>query len=218
MEMPLFPLNSVLFPGMPLKLYIFEERYKMMINECIDTQTPFGVVLIEEGDAEHGPLATPYTVGTTAYITQVQKLAFGRMNILAIGRERFKVNQLYNDRPYLYADVDLIPLGNDNDSAARKGSQLLRPLIERYLTMQEEAGRLQFDSSQIPREPIALAFLGAILLQTEDSQKQGLLESENTTMLLRSLISIYQREVKLQEVLLAPPDHLDDDERPFSLN
>ena len=73
-ELPLFPLNVVLFPGMPLPLHIFEDRYKEMIADCIRENRPFGVVLIEEGSAEHGPAARPVAIGCTAEIAQVQEM------------------------------------------------------------------------------------------------------------------------------------------------
>ena len=57
--LPLFPLNTVLFPGMQLKLHIFEERYKLMINSCIESNQPFGVVLIKEGREAFDPIAIP---------------------------------------------------------------------------------------------------------------------------------------------------------------
>src|SRR5687767_13844296 len=100
-ELPLFPLNTVLFPAMPLKLHIFEERYKTMINECIDNNSPFGVLLIDTGADSGGPLAKPHLIGCTAHITRVQRLPFGRMNIMAVGRERFRVNALFQNKPYL---------------------------------------------------------------------------------------------------------------------
>src|SRR5258708_12127045 len=80
-ELPLFPLsNTVLFPGMALPLHIFEERYKLMITECIRDSRPFAVVLIPSAH-EVGPDATIHTVGTTAHISQVENLNDGRVNI-----------------------------------------------------------------------------------------------------------------------------------------
>ncbi|MBF6600779.1 MAG: LON peptidase substrate-binding domain-containing protein [Dehalococcoidia bacterium] len=73
MDLRLFPLQTVLFPGMRLPLHIFEERYKIMVRECIDEDAPFGVVLIRSG-AEVGGGAIPHDVGTTARIIQVEYL------------------------------------------------------------------------------------------------------------------------------------------------
>ncbi len=67
MKIPLFPLKTVLFPGMPINLHIFEERYRLMINRCIDEQLPFGVVLIQKGEEALGPFwPNSHQVGCTA--------------------------------------------------------------------------------------------------------------------------------------------------------
>src|SRR5512147_2655499 len=90
-ELPLFPLNTVLFPGMPISLHIFEPRYKLMIEQCIQIAQPFGVVLIREGVEALGPSAEPHQIGCSAQITQVERLEDGRMNIVAVGVERFQI-------------------------------------------------------------------------------------------------------------------------------
>jgi Lon protease-like protein len=191
MQLPLFPFNSVLFPGMPLRLHIFEERYKEMINECIDNQSPFGVVLIQTGSAESTSLAKPYMVGTTAHITQVQRLPYGRMNILAIGRDRFKINVLdMASSSYLQGDVDLLPLVSVNQAMLSTGITKLRPLMERYITSLSDAGQVQFDTNQLPDDPMSLAYLGAVLLQAEDSVKQDILEAVDTYELFIKLLRI----------------------------
>jgi len=70
-ELPLFPLNTVLYPGTPLYLHIFEPRYQRMINLCLNEHRPFGVVLIRHGQEALGPLAEPYRIGCTADIIRV---------------------------------------------------------------------------------------------------------------------------------------------------
>src|SRR6476646_8248404 len=75
-EIPLFPLSTVLFPGGTLPLHIFEERYKLMISECMERQAPFEVALIKSGSEVGGP-AEPHGVGTTARISRVQELEGG---------------------------------------------------------------------------------------------------------------------------------------------
>src|SRR5688572_13111983 len=86
-ELPLFPLNTVLFPGMPLRLHIFEERYKLMIERCYSSGAPFGGTLIRKG-GEVGGGADPFLIGCTALITEIEPLNDGRMNIVAVGHER----------------------------------------------------------------------------------------------------------------------------------
>ena len=107
-ELPLFPLNNVvLFPGMKLPLHIFEERYKEMIGRCSETDSPFGVLLIKEGQ-EVGETAEPFTVGATARIAEVQRLDDGRMNILTQGEQRFRVVEIIQEIPYLVGLVQLL--------------------------------------------------------------------------------------------------------------
>ncbi len=218
MRLPLFPLNTVLFPNMPLQLHIFEERYKMMVNECIDTQSPFGVVLIESGQEALGPVATPRMVGTTAYIKQMKKLPMGRMNIVALGRERFQIQDIYKDRPYLSADVELMPMRAGASLDASHTGRPLRSLVGRYLNTLEDAGKLDITDKAIPDDPTALAYLAAVILQAESSTKQELLEISDTANLLDKLTGLYRREVVLLDAMLNPPMAEKMNRTPFSLN
>jgi Lon protease-like protein len=89
-ELPLFPLQTVLFPGMVLPLHIFEARYRTMIDLCLRENKPFGVLLIRDGHEVGGPAIT-YRMGTSAYITQAETLPDGRINILSVGYQRFSL-------------------------------------------------------------------------------------------------------------------------------
>ncbi|MFN8558045.1 MAG: LON peptidase substrate-binding domain-containing protein [Dehalococcoidia bacterium] len=104
---PLFPLNTVLFPGVQMPLLIFEERYKLMINRCLDREQPFGVALIRSGQEVGGP-AEPFDVGTTARITQSQRQDDGRIQLVVTGEWRFRIRETLHDEPYLTGDVDLL--------------------------------------------------------------------------------------------------------------
>lgn len=219
-ELPLFPLNLVLFPSMPLRLHIFEERYKEMINRCIEERMPFGVVLLDEGKAEGGGMVKPRLVGTTAHISEIQRLPRGRMNILAIGRERFRINSLDFQRySYLTGDVEMVSLDEQEPAnILANGARLLRPLLGRYLEALSKAGQEDFDTTQLPDEPMAIAHLASILLQSENEIKQDILEIDDAKTLFTRLLSIYQREVSLIDILLSPPSADEEHDLPFSLN
>jgi Lon protease-like protein len=88
-NIPLFPLNTVLFPGGPLPLRIFESRYLDMISRCMKDDTPFGVLLIKEG-REVGPVAT-YTVGTLANVVDWYQGSDGLLGLTAVGAQRFQL-------------------------------------------------------------------------------------------------------------------------------
>lgn len=99
MRIPLFPLDTVLFPGAALPLRIFEERYREMMGECIREARPFGVV---RSDGEQMAI-----VGCTARIVRVVKrYDDGRMDILCEGVQRFEIEALDESRAFLQADVE----------------------------------------------------------------------------------------------------------------
>jgi uncharacterized protein len=109
MELPLFPLNSVLCPGIALPLHIFEERYRALVRHCLETTSPFGVVLIKQG-REVGLGAISFTgIGTIAEIRDAGAYDDGRYDLLVVGTRRFEVRRvLTGKRPYLVAEVDLL--------------------------------------------------------------------------------------------------------------
>ncbi|MGA9853494.1 MAG: LON peptidase substrate-binding domain-containing protein [Gammaproteobacteria bacterium] len=105
---PLFPLSTVLFPGGPLPLRIFETRYLDMVSRCLKRSEGFGVCLIEQG-SETGPAHT-YTVGTLARIRDWSNGPDGLLNILALGERRFRVVRLHVQHDGLnMGDVEWLP-------------------------------------------------------------------------------------------------------------
>ncbi len=203
--LPLFPLNTVLFPGMQLKLHIFEERYKSMINRCIDVKQPFGVVLIRHSSEVLSNGATPYAVGCTAAIGEVQRLPFGRMNIISTGQRRFRINAIDHSNPYLIGEVEYFLPADDRPSVVRVYSKVLRPLLLRYLEILSSASDAHFDPEQLPRQPRAIAQIASIMLQADNTQKQELLAIDSLSNLLITLVDVYRLETMLLKLRLAPP-------------
>ncbi len=196
-ELPLFPLNSVLFPGTLINLHIFKDRYKQMINLCLQTQQPFGVVLIAEGREAFGP-AQPHMVGCTAKIIRMQPLDQGRMDISAVGQERFEIQSLQHDRPYLVGLVELRPLVRDNDDLLIKASARLRPLVMQYVNILSRLENVQFNLPDLPADPVAFAYLAAaVLQQVPQTAKQDLLNSKRALDLYNTIHTLYQFEVTL---------------------
>jgi Lon protease-like protein len=165
MKIPLFPLDVVLFPGAPLPLHIFEERYKEMIGLCLEQQSNFGVVRAQrEGMA---------VIGCTARIVRVvHRYDDGRMDILCQGERRFEIETLDNSRPFLEAQVDFFD--DDDDQASR---DLRQQCLALHFETLELAG---LDSSDVPATldgPIS--FLLASSLPADLGFKQQLLNSRS---------------------------------------
>ncbi|MFO7539541.1 MAG: LON peptidase substrate-binding domain-containing protein [Chloroflexota bacterium] len=211
-EIPLFPLNTVLFPGMSLPLHIFEERYKEMVNWCMMRKRPFGVVLIHSGVAEGGPMAEPHVIGCTAQITQMQPLSQGRMFIMAVGHERFRILSLNNDQPYLVGRVEQYPLLPEAGTHLEKPAQTLYPLVIDYLQVLADLGQVDLDLSQIPQDYKSLPYLAASLIQIPTEQKQRLLAARRASTLLHDLYTIYREQTAI--LRLMPRS----DQEAFSLN
>lgn len=219
-ELPLFPLQNVLFPGMTLNLHIFEERYKEMINLCIETRQPFGVVLIKEGAEALGPLATPHMIGCTAQIVRMLPRGEGRMDISTVGQERFLIQSLKYNRPYLVGEVELHPLPDDEPTRLTKAGNQLRPWVERYLEILSKVGNIPFNPQQLPNDPLQLGYLAAaILQQISMEQKQSLLTLDRPLKFLSEVRSIYRREVTLLDMMMERANNGTSSENgPFSVN
>jgi Lon protease-like protein len=124
----------VLCPGVALPLHIFEERYRLMINRCIERGEPFGVVLLRGGH-EVGPLSSEVAaVGTTAAIRRAGAYPDGRLDILSVGQQRFRLESVDNvSEPYLVGRVSLLdeptgPVHEARDQAERVGRRFLEYL------------------------------------------------------------------------------------------
>lgn len=201
MKLPLFPLHTVLFPGMPLPLHIFEPRYQAMIQTCLNCQAPFGVVLIRSGPEVGGP-AEPHAIGTSASISRVERLPDGRMNIEVVGQERIKILALQHDEAYLTGTVENYPLDGAEDPPAHKSARALAPWLGRYLTLLGEAAGAPFDKKHLPNNPASLAYLAAIVVQIPLEEKQRLLSLPTAVELLDHERTIYRREVSLVRAIL----------------
>jgi uncharacterized protein len=134
-EIPLFPLNTVLFPGGPLPLRIFETRYLDMVSSCLKRGRDFGVCLIEQGN-ETGPART-YTVGTLASIRDWSNGPDGLLNILALGGRRFRVTRVRTQHNGLnLAEVDWVP--DEPEVRLPEAAKPLAELLQRILAQIQE--------------------------------------------------------------------------------
>ena len=193
-ELPLFPLNLVLFPGMRLPLHIFEERYKAMIGACIERGEPFGVVLIKEGQ-EAGEPAEPFSVGTTARITQVNRLEEGRMNILTMGERRFQLVDLVQTRPHLVGLVRFL-----DEEAGDVDESLLVEIREEYSIFLKQLATVAGGWNRqvnLPEEPgqLAIEVMASLAssLELPKELRQKLLETSATQTRLESLLPLLKQ-------------------------
>jgi Lon protease-like protein len=187
---------------MPLPLHIFEDRYKQMINNCLEEKEPFGVVLIRNGKEALGPLAQPHSIGCTARIVEVQKLSDGRMNITSVGERRFRIISLNYDSPYLIGNVEYYPLDEGDSEQLLKVAGSLVPKVKQYMHILNEVEEIDLDPEHLPGDPLILAHLSAVLLQIPTEKKQELLTSASALDLLNSANQIYRREIAFMRAMV----------------
>jgi Lon protease-like protein len=220
-SIPIFPLNVVLFPGMMLPLHIFEERYKFMTRECLDTGEPFGVVLAKTKNAletDGGNYFDDiYHVGTTAHITAVEHLDNGRMNVITVGQDRFIIRDIAVDMDdLLRGQVDPFPMEEGNAQVVDQMIKKLRPMVEQYIEHLADASGEDLSEATLPSDPTALAFLAGTAIQGPLAEKQKLLATESLNTLIANTASMLDREDKILSYMLRAYDvHREAQKLPF---
>jgi hypothetical protein len=193
-HLPLFPLSTVLFPGAPLTLHIFEARYRLMISQCIEEGRPFGVLLIRDGHEVGDQSVVPYSVGTTAEITENVQLDDGRYYIATVGRQRFQVQYPTQRQPYLMASVTL--LDEQVNGPVRDWAVALQRLYRHYwATVQQLSGQNE-ELEELDSDPIEMSYQLAHLLQVPNMRKQRWLEADTLTR-LREIGAALRQELLL---------------------
>jgi len=173
--LPIFPLELVLLPGVPLPLHIFEPRYKEMIAECLEQKKPFGVVRASsDGVAD---------IGCTAEIMSVtKKYDDGRMDILTRGVERFEVIEVNEDRSFLQAEISVV---QDEDEAGKPAAQMVTQAVRLHAEIAKLAGA---EPSGPDEHAGNLSFLLAGALPLDLDFKQSLLSTLSEAKRLEAVV------------------------------
>lgn len=198
---PLFPLPLVLFPGQVRQLRIFEPRYRAMLQDCLSYQMPFGLVLARPPRPD-GEESLPHEIGTTAYITDVERLQDGTFGINIQGGERFRITAFKHDKPYLQGIVEPMPMVDMDDVRVRPLSQRLSELLPTYLEALTQASGFRYQVHVLPEEPEHLGYLTAIVLQTNNETKQELLSIRQLPRFLAQNIRLLRSELDLMEWII----------------
>jgi Lon protease-like protein len=177
---PIFPLDLVLLPGVPLPLHIFEPRYREMVDECWSAKKPFGVVRAksEEGIAE---------IGCTAEIVEIEtRHQDGRMDIVTVGRQPFEILEVKHDRSFLQAEVVLLEDEKDEESEPSTEDR------ERALGLFEEVLDAVGSEVEIDQTADALSFQMAGMLPIDLDFKQALLGVRSEAERLSGLLDFFE--------------------------
>jgi len=206
-RLPLFPLGTVLFPGVPLPLHIFEERYRRLVRELMDLPAEqsrqFGVVAIREGrEVGADGVRALYPVGCTAELRQVEQYDDGRYDIMTVGSTRFTVQELDASAEYLQGDVELLA---ERPGTPGQLTSVVSGLFAQYLALLGNARRMPIDPPDLPDDALLLSYLVAATVLLDIADKQRLLEAPDAAARLRGEAELLHRELRMLRLLSAVP-------------
>ena len=194
-RLPLFPLNTVLFPQAAIPLQIFEERYKLMLEECLESDSRFGVTLIREG-AEVGEPAVPHEVGTIARIIQVNRIEGDRFFVSAVGERRFRVIEITQHRPFISAQVELLDEFGDEPVPENLIIEAT-DLFGEYARYSVGTSGGWVSDTKVPTDPAHLSYHIAAKVQMDIPDRQRLLEQEHAETRLAAEVDMLKRNSRV---------------------
>jgi ATP-dependent Lon protease len=199
LELPLFPLPLVLFPGVPLPLHVFEERYRRLLADVRVSNNLFGLSYFEPGGEAERPEVG--SVGCATEVIEVESLPDGRSNILTVGVARYRIEG-YAERgdPYLVARVEFFEDDGGDPEVLRKRAAEVAEMFKRIARAMREINDERGALPELPVEnPERLSFLVAAVLEMDAESKQELLELRSTAERLRRVYALLAQAVSSYE-------------------
>ena len=210
--LPLFPLNTVLFPGIVMPLHIFEDRYRMLVRDLIalppDAAREFGVVAIKVGyEVGARGVHTIQRTGCAALVTEVTANPDGTFEITVIGRRRFHVESLDPSQEYLRADVEWLPdaSGGDTPADAERAAERAGELFRVYRDTVAELRSDDILEGEAPTNPVDLSYTLAAALVLNLAERQALLEAPDVVTRLRLGTAMMRAELQAMTAIPSLP-------------
>lgn len=214
-RLALFPLGTVLLPGLLLPLRIFEPRYRALVGELLqlpdEMPRQFGVVAIRLG-REVGPQAPQlYEVGCTALVRRAEHYADGRYSLMTVGERRFALRSVdAESRPYLVGEVTYLADDAGDAEAAATLVPVVQGLLRDYTAKLAENRAADIQLPDLPDDPVTLSYLVAAAVVPDIARRQELLEAPDALSRLRAEQALLRRELGLLHSIttIASPDEL----------
>jgi Lon protease-like protein len=211
-RLPLFPLGSVLLPGLVLPLHVFEERYRLLVRELLglpEDERRFGVVAIRQG-REVGTdgvrdLAAVHEVGCVARVRRIQAYDDGRFALVATGGERFRLTGLADGRPYLTGQVEWLPDAPGPADETALHDRAVRLAYRGYVDALASSAGEAVEPPDLPADPVALSYGVAATVVVDLEERQRLLAAPDVVRRLRAELALLRRETTLLRALGATP-------------
>ena len=205
---PLFPLGTVLYPGLLLPLHIFEDRYRRLVRDLLEGPEPrrFGVIAIRKGrETGIDGVSALYEVGCAAVLRRVEQYEDGRYDIITAGSGRFRLLGLDESRPYLQAEVEWLPEETGDEAAAGLAAQATAAAFRGYLEALTRRGLAEISVPDLPSDPAPLSYLVAAAVVADLPDRQALLAQPDALSRLESERALLARETAMIGSLTARP-------------
>jgi uncharacterized protein len=206
--LPLFPLGTVLYPGLVLPLHVFEDRYRQLVHDLMDGPEPrrFGVIAIRKGrETGVDGVSALYEVGCTATVRRVTEYDDGRFDLVTVGTERFRLAGLDDSRPYLQGQVELLAEDVGDETAAGLTAQAVRAAFRGYLETLAQRDTVRVSVPDLPDEPVLLSYLVAASMILDLPARQSLLAEPDAHRRLTAEQALLARETTMLRSLTATP-------------
>ena len=206
--LPLFPLGTVLYPGLLLPLNIFEERYRELVRDLLDGPEPrrFGVIAIRKGrETGVDGISALYQIGCTATVREVSEQDDGRYHLVTVGTQRFQLASLDNSRPYLQGEVDLLEEEVGDEAAAGLAVDAVQRGFHGYVEALASRESVEVTVPELPDEPLLLSYLVAASMILDLSVRQDLLAEPDAERRLGAERALLARETTMLRSLTATP-------------
>ena len=206
--LPLFPLGTVLYPGLLLPLNIFEERYRELVRDLLDGPEPrrFGVIAIRKGrETGVDGISALYQIGCTATVREVAEQDDGRYHLVTVGTQRFRLASLDKSRPYLQGEVDLLEEEVGDEAAAGLAVHAVQRGFHGYVEALASRESVEVTVPELPDEPLLLSYLVAASMILDLSVRQDLLAAPDAERRLGAERTLLARETTMLRSLTATP-------------
>jgi uncharacterized protein len=206
--LPLFPLGTVLYPGLLLPLHIFEDRYRQLVRDLVEGPEPrrFGVIAIREGrETGVDGVSALHEIGCTATLRRISERDDGRFDLVTVGAERFGLIALDDSKPYLQAEVEFLPESTGDEAAAAIAAQAVQRAFHAYIEALNARGGTKVSVPELPAEPIALSYLVAASVIADTRDRQALLAEPDALRRLTAERTLLSRETSMLRSLTSTP-------------
>jgi len=206
--LPLFPLGTVLYPGLLLPLNIFEERYRRLVRDLLEGSEPkrFGVIAIRKGrETGVDGISALHEIGCTATLREVAEQEDGGFHLVTVGTQRFRLESLDDSQPYFQGEVELLEEEVGDEAAAGLAAQAVQRGFRGYVEALASRESVEVTVPELPDEPLLLSYLVAASMILDLPVRQQLLAEPDAERRLGAERALLARETTMLRSLTATP-------------